>query len=106
VKEGFYTFLDAYRSQRHLVSTNDVEQDLGALYARWIDTRWRGPAFAFVQDAFNEYFATTYRTSVSAVQSRRYHEHAALADRFTHIPIVEAAKLLGTSYDRVTGYTT
>jgi hypothetical protein len=96
--EGFYGFLDAYRARKRGEDEgrNGLLADLGDLYPL-LERRWRDPAFAFVQEAFDAYFASHYDRQFHARQSPRYRERPKLASGFAFLTYVEAARLLGVA---------
>lgn len=110
---GFYEFLRAYnfqekrRNQAAALESDDVPHwrvdrrglhaDLGALYSQWVQWRWQHPAFAFLQEAFEQYAADTYTGSVAIVHSRRYLENPSFADKFPCASEAEAARMLNTT---------
>lgn len=111
--QGFHEFLRAYnfqekrRNEAAALEADDVRYwrvdrrglhaDLGALYSQWVQWRWQHPAFAFLQEAFDQYAADTYVGSVAIVHSRRYLENPAFADRFPCASEAEAARMLNTT---------
>lgn len=90
--EGFYAFLAAYAARGGRSPTGRLHEDLGTLYSRWLLDYWRGPAFGFVQEAFDRYAAAHYAGTPAASRSRRCREA-----ELPCVSLAEAAALLGTT---------
>jgi hypothetical protein len=97
--EGFYEFLDAYRSQmQHDKPLNGgPKADLGNLYTQWLQDYWRHPAFEFVHKAFEHYFTNTYSLSSAVMRSYLCQDNPVISEQFSHVNVAEAARLLGTT---------
>ena len=95
--QGFFDFLDAYKGQlnksKHHVRA--VGYDLGTIYT-WLEKYWHHPSFAFVQEAFNDYFVHTYGLTHAVVKSGRYRNNQIIIERINYISVADAAKLLRT----------
>lgn len=99
--QGFYNFLDAYRGEapRGKHSTQAVG-DLGSLYS-WLELRWQHSAFAFVQEAFNQFFLENYALKHEIIKSSRYKKNRELVKLFAYMSVKEAARLLHTSAEMI-----
>ena len=97
--EGFYEFLDAYRSQvqEGKPLNGGPKADLGNLYTQWLQDYWRHPAFAFVHQAFEQYFIRTYSLSSAIARTNLCQENPEVAEQLPYVNIAEAARLLGTT---------
>lgn len=114
---GFYELLRAYKMQR--LGDQPIHAgpkfDLGNLYTQWLQDYWQHPAFAFVQDAFEKYFATNYWLSSPVIRTGVYQRNLGAARELMTINIAEAARIMGItphwielliSAGRLTSYTT
>jgi len=112
--EGFYEFMRAYNLQERQRNSQTPEADatalypqhadrrglyadLGAFYSQWIQRRWQQPAFAFIQEAFDQYVVATYTGSVAIIHSQRYLADPTYADKFPCASYAEAARILGVT---------
>src|SRR5260370_20622406 len=95
--QGFYEFLRAYKTQRIGVQPihGGPKVDLGNLYTQWLQDYWQHPAFAFVQEAFEKYFAANYWLSSPVIRTAVYQSNSGAAREFAHINIAEAARIMG-----------
>ena len=100
--QGFYEFLDAYRGQvgKGKPSDHAVRYDLGSLYT-WLEDHWQHPTFAFVQEAFNEYFIDRYGLKHAVLKSGRYRDNKDIIERIKYITVKEACSLLHTDDDTI-----
>lgn len=95
--EGFYEFLNAYRT----VTIKDkplghaVGYDLGRLY-NWLERRLQHDAYAFVEEAFVRYLIDYYSLSHEIMKTGRYRNNPNLAQELSTMTLVEAAKTLHT----------
>jgi hypothetical protein len=93
--EGFYQFLDAYRSQVHREkSSGGPKADLGNLYTQWLQEYWQYPAYAFVHQAFERYFIATYSLSSAVARTNLCQGIPGIAEQLSGVSIAEAARLL------------
>ncbi|MHB8598513.1 MAG: helix-turn-helix domain-containing protein [Ktedonobacteraceae bacterium] len=115
--QGFYEFLQAYKLQRkgNQPIHGGPKVDLGNIYTQWLQDYWQHPAFAFVQEAFESYFANNYWLSSSVIRTNVYQSHTDAAREFANINIAEAARIMGITphwidllikAGRLTAYTT
>jgi hypothetical protein len=97
--QGFYQFLDAYRSQMHREKSphGGPKADLGNLYTQWLQDYWRHPAFEFVHSAFEQYFIRSYSLSSAVARSNLCQERPDVIEQFSLVNIAEAARLLETT---------
>lgn len=95
--EEFYEFLQAYRGRDGETLCRGLHVDFRHLYTSWLQKRWKSPAFQFVQEAFNQFLVDHYPRSNTVAQSARYRYNSTLAQKFTYIPVAEAARLFGRS---------
>lgn len=102
--EGFYQFLDAYRTQmRRLKSpAGGPKADLGNLYTQWLQDYWQHPAFEFVHRAFEHYFIRTYALSSAVARSNLCQERPDVMEQFPLVNVAEAARLLKTTPTMIT----
>jgi hypothetical protein len=97
--EGFYEFLDAYRSAvQHVKPHNGgPKADLGNLYTQWLQDYWRHSEFKFVHKAFEQYFIRSYSLNSAVVRTNLCQENPDVADQLSYVNIAEAARILGTT---------
>jgi excisionase family DNA binding protein len=97
--EGFYQFLDAYRSQTHQKKSSGggPKADLGNLYTQWLQDYWKHPAFEFVHNAFEQYFIRSYSLSSAVARTNICQERPDVMECFPLVNIAEAARLLKTT---------
>lgn len=91
--QSFYRFLDTYR-QRSGIVAGQVAAEFAPLYGSWLEERWRRPAFAFVQEAFDDFLVANYPLSRSVTRLDRYRRNRDLRDRFPYLTQMEAAERL------------
>jgi predicted site-specific integrase-resolvase len=94
---GLHAFLDAYQA-RHpgpRPQGNGACAKLGALFSRWVQREWRHPAFAFLQEAVDEYLLRDVRLVQSVLRSGRYRGQPDQLARSTFVTKKQAAHLLG-----------
>jgi predicted DNA-binding protein (UPF0251 family) len=98
--QGFHRFLAAYgcRSDKEAVQ---ITVAFTPLYLTWLEKRWLGPEFAFIQAAFAAYLAVHYPLSRSITRLHRYRRCVELRDRFPYLTQEEAAERLGVVPDVV-----
>jgi len=94
---GFYEFLRAYKTQRKGDQPihGGPKVDLGNIYTQWLQDYWQRPAFAFVQEAFEKYFANNYWLSSPVIRTTVYQSNTCAEREFAHINIAEAARIMG-----------
>jgi hypothetical protein len=98
---GFYKFLDVYRGEAPTRKYHaQAVGDLGNLYT-WLEIHWQRSAFAFVQEAFNQFFLENYALKHEIVKSNRYKKNRELMKRLAYMGVEEAARLLHTSEDMI-----
>lgn len=102
--EGFYQFLDAYRTQmrRLKAPAGGPKADLGNLYTQWMQDYWQHPAFEFVHSAFERYFIRSYALSSAVARSNLCQERPDVKERLALVNIAEAARLLKTTPTMIT----
>ena len=102
--EGFYQFLDAYRTQMRRVKSTagGPKADLGNLYTQWMQDYWQHPEFEFVHRAFEHYFTRSYALSSAVARSNLCQERPDVMERLTLVNIAEAARLLKTTPTMIT----
>lgn len=93
---GFYGLLDAYRQARGLSPHEPGTSllDLGRLYRVCLQRQWKHPAFAPVQDAFNQYMLRRYVGSRLILRSSRLKRYPDLQDQFEYMSPWDAHTLL------------
>jgi len=104
---GFRLFLTAYQKREKKSDYSDdddytlygLKNELGNLYVQWISNHWKQPTLHFVQEAFNQYLVDNQTSFASVVYLARYKRE--LSHRLPYTSVNEAAKLLGTSQDRL-----
>jgi hypothetical protein len=94
--QGFHQFLDEY-SRRPGVAAEQITVAFAPLYLAWLEKRWTGPEFVFIQEAFDDFLAAHYPLSRSITRLRRYRQSAALRDRFPYLTEAEAAERVGVA---------
>ncbi len=94
--QGFHQFLDEY-GRRPGVTAEQITVAFAPLYLAWLEKRWAGPEFTFIQEAFDDYLVTHYPLSRSIIRLRRYRQSAALRDRFPYLTQAEAAERVGVA---------
>jgi hypothetical protein len=92
--QGFHEFLQAYAARDDRRVWSGVSEDLGRLYARWLDDRWKNPVFSFVQDAFARHLVNTYVTSPSAARQGDGCSTSNASPALAFISTIRAARLL------------
>jgi len=95
--QGFHEFLRAYTSRDDKRARSGVFEDLSRLYSRWLDDRWKHPAFGFVQDAFAHYLVDTYVISSPTARRGGYRCPSSTSRAPTFVSPIRAARLLGVS---------
>lgn len=96
--QGFYQFLAAY-GRRSGKAAGQITVAFTPLYLTWLEKRWLGPEFTFIQEAFDAYLAAHYPLSRSITRLHRYRHRAELRDRFSYLTQAEAAERLGVGPD-------
>ncbi len=95
---GFYEFLQAYRSRlQSKLFNGGPKADLGNLYTQWLQDYWKHRAFEFVQKAFQHYFVDTYSLSSAVTRTNVCVQNPGVAESLPQVNIAEAARLLGTT---------
>ena len=97
--QGFYEFLQAYKTQRKGDQPihSGPKVALGNLYTQWLQDYWQHPAFAFLQEAFEKYFAANYWLSSPVIRTAVYQSNSCAARELAHINIAEAARIMGVT---------
>ncbi len=97
--EGFYQFLDAYKSEMHRGRplNGGPKADLGNLYTQWLQDYWQHPAFEFVHKAFERYFIATYSLSSAVARTNLCQGNLGITEQLSGVSIAEAARLLGVT---------
>ncbi len=97
--EGFYEFLQAYRTQLQLNNplNGGPKADLGNLYSQWLQDYWQHPAFECVHKAFEHYFIATYSLSSAVARTNLCQGNLGITEQLSGVSISEAARLLGTT---------
>jgi predicted HTH domain antitoxin len=97
--DGFYQFLDAYRTQLHRLKSpqGGPKADLGNLYTQWLQDYWQHPAFEFVHKAFEHYFIATYSLSSAVARTNLCQGNLGITEQLSGVSIAEAARLLGAT---------
>lgn len=95
----FYKFLDAQSSwASDGLHRSRIQEDLGSLYTLWLELHWgRHSAFAFVQNAFDEYIAEHYGLVKSVAHLECLRRRPDLAEKFSYLSINQAAETTGVS---------
>lgn len=92
---GLYEFWDSIRNQN---IKGNISLGLGQLYWGWIDKRWLGYEYEFLQKAFNEYLVNHEEILTPVIaKTRRFADYPELKKRFKYITYSAAAKELRTS---------
>lgn len=101
--QNFFNFLHVCRDQsdKDKLGRRRGETDLGNIYTRWIKTYWKHPAFAFLQEAFDQYVFNYCQSSQWVFESRRYRKHTNFSNNFDLISITEASEILGMAFHTV-----
>jgi DNA-binding transcriptional MerR regulator len=95
--QGFHEFLQAYTSRDGKSSRSGVLEDMGRLYSKWIDDRWKVPAFSFVQGACTRHLVDTYVASSSTPRQPSCLGISGSPQAPTFVGPVRAARLLEVS---------
>ena len=95
----FYRLLDAQRLHDVVkIRGSKMKEDLGSLYSLWYGFHWKiHPAFAFVQNAFDEYLAEHYGSVPSSSHWDRVCRRPDLAEKFGFVSLRQAEKTDGVS---------
>lgn len=96
--QGFHRFLAVY-SRRSGKAAGQITVAFTPLYLTWLEKRWLGPEFTFIQEAFDDYLAAHYPLSRSITRLHRYRRCVALRDRFPYLTQAETAERLGVGPD-------
>lgn len=94
---GFYRFLNEFRGRNPSGRVMPLSKELYIIYPSRLKHSWQGPAFRFIQDAFDDYVMEIYPLTRSVMRSARYRTKLDLTDNFAYLSYAQAAKLLGTS---------
>jgi len=95
--QGFHEFLQAYTSRDDQRARSGVLEDLGRLYSKWLNDKWKHPAFGFVQEIFARYLVNTYVTSSPTAQPGGCCATSGTSQAPTFISPIRAARLLEVS---------
>ena len=94
---GFHEFLCAYTSRDGERARRGILEDMGRLYSKWLNDRWKSPAFSFVQAAFTHHLVNTYVTSSSTTRRDGGSLSFDSPSASTFVSPIRAARLLEVS---------
>lgn len=90
--QGFFDFLQAYTVRADVKAPGGVWEDLGRLYSKWLNGRWKHSDLRFVQHAFAHHLVRTYVPAPEKLYTSGTH-----APTVAFISPTRAARLLEVS---------
>lgn len=94
--QGFYAFLDAYRTRPAEKEDTGLRREFGTLYISWITRLWKNPAFDFVQQAFNDYLVEQIPV-YQIVNTSRIRDYPDLLNRVQYLDLKGTVRYLKSS---------
>jgi hypothetical protein len=93
---GFCAYLDAYRLRPDNKEKTGLRREFGVLQSSWLRRFWKGPAFDFVQAAYNDYLVA-HVPAYQTVATKRVNKYPELLQRVEYLSIPLSAKYLRVS---------